>query len=83
MPSSTPFRPRHTTEARGKDLAAAAPQREWLRATFNDAAELHDRACPTYLPDLLADLIALARIGLGNRVLEIGCGTGQLNVPLA
>ncbi len=57
--------------------------REQLRAFFDQAADLYERARPGYPAELLADLAALARIGPGSRVLEIGCGTGQLTLPLA
>ena len=54
-----------------------------LRATFDEVAELYDRARPEYPQELLADLVKLAGIQPGCRLLEIGCGTGQLTVPLA
>lgn len=54
-----------------------------LRATFNQAADLYDRARPRYPPALFDDLAALAGVGPGCRVLEIGPGTGQATVPLA
>jgi SAM-dependent methyltransferase len=57
--------------------------RERLRATFDEAPELYDRARPGYPAELLADLAALAGTGPGCRVLEVGCGTGQLSLPLA
>jgi SAM-dependent methyltransferase len=57
--------------------------REHLRATFNEDAELFDRARPGYPPEMFSDLARLAGIGPGCRVLEIGCGTGQLTLPLA
>jgi len=50
---------------------------------FNQAAELYDRARPGYPVLLVADLATLAGIGPRSRVLEVGCGTGQLTVPLA
>lgn len=54
-----------------------------LRHTFNDVAELYDRARPGYPAQLFDDLVGLTGIGPGSRVLEIGCGTGQATVPLA
>jgi SAM-dependent methyltransferase len=60
-----------------------AADRERLRANFTQVAELYDRARPAYPAPLVADLAQLAGIGPGNRVLEIGPGTGQLTVPLA
>ena len=53
------------------------------RATFDEAAELYDRARPDYPPAVFDDLAALAGLGPGARVLEIGAGTGKATVPLA
>ncbi len=64
-------------------LGMARSDRERLRATFDEAAELYDRARPGYPPELFEDLAALAALGPEARVLEIGCGTGQATVPLA
>jgi SAM-dependent methyltransferase len=57
--------------------------RERRRWTFDEAAELYDRARPRYPSALFDDLADLAGIGPGARVLEIGPGTGQATVPLA
>jgi protein-L-isoaspartate O-methyltransferase len=57
--------------------------RQRLRAAFNQAAELYDRARPGYPPALFDDLAERAGIGPGCRVLEIGPGTGQATLPLA
>jgi SAM-dependent methyltransferase len=57
--------------------------RERLRSTFDQAAELYDRARPRYPAALFDDLAALAGIGPGSNVLEIGPGTGQATVALA
>ena len=54
-----------------------------LRGRFDEAAELYDRARPGYPEALLDDLVALAALRPGARILEIGCGTGQATLPLA
>ena len=54
-----------------------------LRATFDEVAELYDRARPGYPRAVLDDLIALAGLERRSRVVEIGPGTGQATVPLA
>jgi SAM-dependent methyltransferase len=57
--------------------------RSGRRAMFDQVAELYDRVRPSYPPDLFGDLVELAGLGPGSRVLEIGCGTGQGTIPLA
>ncbi|RKR86020.1 methyltransferase family protein [Micromonospora pisi] len=57
--------------------------REILRTTFGQDAELYDQCRPTYPPQLFTDLATLADLGPHARVLEIGCGTGQATLPLA
>jgi SAM-dependent methyltransferase len=57
--------------------------RELLRSTFDETAELYDRARPRYPSALFDDLAELAAIGPGSRVLEIGPGRGQATRPLA
>lgn len=54
-----------------------------LRATFDEVAELYDRARPAYPMDVFADLAELAELPARARLVEIGCGTGQATRPLA
>lgn len=54
-----------------------------LRETFDEVAELYDRARPRYPAALVAELARTAGLGPGRRVLEVAPGTGQLTVPLA
>ncbi|AKJ15366.1 methyltransferase [Streptomyces incarnatus] len=58
-------------------------RRVHLGRTFDEDAELYDRARPGYPPELYDDLAELAGARPGSRVLEVGCGTGQATVPLA
>src|SRR4051794_24486054 len=60
-----------------------AGDRERLRQTFTEDAELYDQARPCYPTALFEDLARLVGTGHGCRVLEIGCGTGQATLPLA
>src|SRR5438874_7339852 len=53
------------------------------RESFDEVAELYDKARPGYPQRLVDDLVALTSLDKGRRVLEIGPGTGQLTVPLA
>lgn len=57
-------------------------ERERLRQTFGAAAERYDRTRPTYPDSILDRLAELGGLAPGDRVLEIGCGTGQLTRSL-
>jgi len=59
------------------------PARRHLRTTFNENAELYDRARPDYPEQLFNDLTALADLQPGANLLEIGTGTGKATVPMA
>lgn len=53
------------------------------RAVFDRIAPLYDRARPGYPPAALSDLRRLCDISESSKVLEVGCGTGQLTRDLA
>ena len=57
--------------------------RDRLKTTFNENAELYDRARPHYPHQLFDDLVALANLQPDANLLEIGCGTGRATMPLA
>ena len=55
---------------------------EALRGTFNLAADLYEAARPSYPEELFDDLVELAGLEPGARLLEIGCATGKATSPL-
>ena len=58
-------------------------ERERLRASFDEVAELYDRARRGYPAALVDDLVGAARLQPGSRVVEIGPGTGQATRALS
>jgi SAM-dependent methyltransferase len=61
----------------------AEARRHHLRGGFGADAEAYQRTRPVCPPQSFDDLAALAGLAPGDRVAEIGCGTGQATVPLA
>jgi SAM-dependent methyltransferase len=54
-----------------------------LRASFDAVASLYDEVRPGY-PDVIIDaIVELSGLPAEGRILEIGCGTGQITRPLA
>ena len=51
--------------------------RQSLRETFETAADLYDAARPAYPEELFDDLVDLANLTPGDRLLEVGCATGK------
>jgi ubiquinone/menaquinone biosynthesis C-methylase UbiE len=49
---------------------------------FDDLAVEYDRWRPAYPDQLVAEACAVAGVGSGDRVLEVGCGSGQLTRSL-
>lgn len=78
--------PRLATEARsvmphGRCRVALVETRQQF--TFDEVADLYDLHRPGYPDELFQDLVASANVRAGDRVLEVGCGTGQATVALA
>ena len=71
------------TAAYGNMGRMSEQPREVLRATFERVPELYERARPSYPPEIIDDLVSLAKLREGARIVEVGCGTGQATVPLA
>jgi SAM-dependent methyltransferase len=53
------------------------------RRLFDRSAEAYNAARPGYPEPLIEELVSQFGVPGGGRILEIGCGTGQLTVPLA
>lgn len=53
------------------------------RFTFDAVAQLYDDVRPGYPQPLVDDVILLSGIRSGERILEIGCGTGQATAAFA
>ena len=67
----------------GRRLLTPVRRPASLRTSFDEDAELYDRARPAYPDALFDELVRLAGLRPGDRALEIGCGTGQATRPLA
>ena len=56
---------------------------ESLRHTFDQVAQLYDRARPPYPEALFEDVVNYTALRKDARILEIGCGAGQATLPMA
>jgi SAM-dependent methyltransferase len=65
------------------EVSMPAADRDELKRTFDCDAELYDKARPNYPDEIFDDLVALAALKPGARLLEIGCGTGKATLALA
>ena len=50
---------------------------------FNEVASLYDEVRPGYPTQIVDAIVALADLPSRGRILEIGCGTGQITLPFA
>src|SRR5215831_665649 len=64
-------------------MGFVSADREQLRTTFNSAARLYHQARPEYPAELFDELVRLAQLQPGDRLLEVGCATGKATIPLA
>ena len=53
------------------------------RLVFDEAADLYERFRAEYPPQLADDLLTMAAVVEGDRLLEIGCGTGKAAIHFA
>jgi SAM-dependent methyltransferase len=53
------------------------------RGSFDEAAEDYNRWRAGYPEEVFEDMLGCAHIEASSRILEVGCGTGQLSAPLA
>jgi SAM-dependent methyltransferase len=64
-------------------MALMTDDRQRLRVTFDAAAQLYQQARPEYPSELYDELVRLAALQPGDRLLEVGCASGKATVPLA
>lgn len=64
-------------------MVGVPDDRERLRVTFDSAAGSYHQARPDYPGRLVSQLIELANLRAGDRLLEVGCGTGKATLSLA
>jgi SAM-dependent methyltransferase len=70
------------THRREGTIWGVSKPRELLGRTFDSAADLYEAARPSYPTQLFDDLVELAELKPGDRLLEIGCATGKATRPL-
>ncbi len=66
----------------GKDSGMTTTDRIQLRRTFETAASSYHQSRPDYPDALYDELISATGLRPGDRLLEVGCGTGKATIPL-
>jgi SAM-dependent methyltransferase len=64
-------------------MAVMMDDRRRLIATFDSAASLYQEARPEYPSELYDELVRLAALQPGDRLMEVGCASGKATAPLA
>ncbi len=59
------------------------PDKMPLRATFDMVASLYDEVRPGYPDEIIDAIVERSRLPAQGRILEVGCGTGQITRPFA
>jgi SAM-dependent methyltransferase len=57
--------------------------RDRLKVTFDTVADRYHQSRPDYPGKLYAELISATGLRSGDRLLEVGCGTGKATIPFA
>ncbi|MBZ0280184.1 MAG: class I SAM-dependent methyltransferase [Anaerolineae bacterium] len=53
------------------------------RISFEEQAERYDATASGYPAEIIDDIVKLAKLSPGGRILEIGCGSGQATISFA
>ena len=53
------------------------------RITFEEQAERFDATASGYPAEIIDNIVTLAKLPPGGRILEIGCGSGQATISFA
>ena len=54
-----------------------------LSRQFDDVARLYDEVRPRYPEEIVEHIIAFSAMSAHGRIVEVGCGTGQMTLPFA